>query len=104
MGRRVMRHVHLRDGNNQKHSFQAGDEVPEELEHYITNPGAWLGEGDLGHEPDAEERVEIEDELSELTIRQLNKLAQDKKVPLPENARKSELLKALRDAGVKSIG
>lgn len=105
MGRRVMRKVHVRvPGSSAKFTYQAGDEVPDEHAEYITNPGAWLGENDHSPEPNPDNTVEITDELSELSVRQLTKLANDKNVEMPANAKKQDLLTALRNAGVISIG
>lgn len=103
MGRTAMRKVHVREENGRKHTYEAGDEIPDDIAEYITNPGVWIGEGEFVQE-ETENSLHETDELSKLSIRQLAKLAQDKGVELPPNAKKADLLQALRDAGVTSVG
>ena len=104
MGRIAMRKFHLWiPDSTKKHTFQAGQEVPDDLVQYVTNKAVWIGEGDFNNTPDLEEPDDIQDELSKLTVRQLAKLCIDKHITPPNNARKADLLEVLRAAGVTSV-
>lgn len=106
MSRVAVRNVTIHSDTMGKRSFEAGEEVPDEWEELVDNDAVWLGENDYANEIDEEDEdaEPPKDELDRLSVRQLAKLAYDRKVPMPNNAKKADILQALRAEGITSVG
>lgn len=102
------------DEDGVQHKFAPGDDVPEEIAEKVTGeifqPPAneelfTDGNADtelVGADPHAEsakaeDDEEINDNLNRMTVPQLVKLANDRNLEVPDNPKKRDLLKLLRD-------